>query len=579
MVCPQPHSSFTSSQLGDKIVQTTRQVHFVCGWRLAWVWAILAATAVGSVDANAADPPPQWIVVTAPAFQKAVEPLRRRRAAEGFQVTALATTDVLSKEEIERGDARKLNDAVHNLCRRAKGNTYVLLVGVTAAAAGQDAPATVLPPLTGTIGRMKGRPSDNGYGCLNGDLLPTVAVGRLPARTATEAQQMVEKILAFERDGQQAAWRRSITMLVGNPGVSTVAEQTIANWYISSTAGKVNPAWSLRTIYHIPNSAWFVPDEKLHDKALDYLQRGQAFTCYLGHSNDAGFWSNGARFLDRTDWAGMKVRHGAGVFVTCGCYSCQLDATGRQDHEGYGLAAIRNPAGPVAVAGAVGESYAAAGQLAFNGLLSDFSADKLSDRLGDLWLHLKGGIAKGPLDFMTFMAFDFADGSQGKVPLDVQRKEHNEMWILLGDPAMHLPAVASDFTLDVPQTAAAGSTIKVRGVLPAGMNAARRVRILVERPATGQPNGLEPVPDGPPDVRARAILANHERANNPVLLSQEVNVVDGRFDAQVELPKSLPWPRVVVRAVIAESKLNGMGVATVKIGLSPPAKRSKPGRS
>ena len=32
--------------------------------------------------------------------------------------------------------------------------------------------------------------------------MPTIAVGRLPARSAKEAEQMVRKIIAFERDGQ-----------------------------------------------------------------------------------------------------------------------------------------------------------------------------------------------------------------------------------------------------------------------------------------------------------------------------------------------------------------------------------------
>ena len=563
-------------------MQKSPHAHFASILWFAWGWTILVASTLGCLNAAAAEPSPQWIVVTAPAFQKAIEPLRRHREADGFQVSLLTTTDVLSKEEIERGDARKLSDEIHKRCRQAKGKVYVLLVGVTAATAGQDAQATVLPPLTGTIGRMKGRPSDNGYGCLDAELLPSVAVGRLPARTAAEAQQMVEKILAFERDGQQASWRRSMTLLVGNPGGNSAAEQALSNWYVSntcrSTAEKLHPGWSVRAIYHIPESPWFVPDEKLHDKTLDALQPGQAFTCYLGHSSDAGFWSSGAQFLERADWAHMKPPHGAGVFVTCGCFSCQLDAEGREDHEGYGLAAMRNPAGPVAVVGAVGESYAAAGQLAFNGLLADFSTAKLPDRLGDMWLHLKEGIAKGPLDFFTFTLFDYGDGSNGKVPLDEQRREHTEMWILLGDPALKLPSIAGEITLDAPQAALPGTTIKLRGALPAGMSGARRVRITVERPASGAPQDLEPVPAGPPDVRAKAILANHERANNPVLQSREADVVEGRFDAQFELPKTLPWPRIVLRATVLsataeQEKTNSMGVATVKIDPLTPAKQ------
>ena len=128
----------------------------------------------------------------------------------------------------------------------------------------------------------------------------------------------------------------------------------------------------------------------------------------------------------------------------------------------------------IAFAGAVGESYAAAGQLAFNGMLGDFSATKLPDRLGELWLDLKAGIAKGPLDLLAFTVLDYGDGSQGKIPLDIQRQEHTEMWILLGDPAMRFPAAANEITLDVPKTAAPGTTIDVRGTVAAGLGTASR---------------------------------------------------------------------------------------------------------
>ena len=465
-------------------------------WLLTSCCGIVCIAAFGCSTGFAAEPAPQWIVITAPGLQKAIEPLRRERERQGFQVSVVTTTDLLAKEEIERGDARKLGEAVHQVCRQGHGQAYILLVGATAVGPGKDAQATVVPPLTGTIGRMKDRPTDNAFGCLGSDRLPSIAVGRLPARTAAEAQQMVEKILAFEREGQQASWRRSITLLVGNPGGRSPAERGLANWYVSntcrSTAEKLHPSWNLRAIYHIPESPWYVPDDKLHDKALEYLRQGQAFTCYLGHSGDFGFWSTGTRFIDRTDWASVKVPHGAGVFITCGCYSCQLDSEGREDHEGYGLAAIRNPDGPVAVAGAVGESYAAAGQLAFNGMLGDFSAAKLPDRLGELWLDLKAGIAKGPLDLLTFTIFDYGDGSQGKIPLDIQRQEHTEMWILLGDPAMRLPAVANEITLDVPKTSAPGATIVVRGTVAASAGAASRAdhrRTASQRIAPGSRTG------------------------------------------------------------------------------------------
>ena len=249
---------------------------------------------------------------------------------------------------------------------------------------------------------------------------------------------------------------------------------------------------------------------------MQRLQEGQAFTCYLGHSDDSGFWSEGARFLDRSDWAGLKLAHGAGVFVTCGCFACQIDAAGREEHEGYGLAAIRNPAGPVAVIGASGESYAAAGQLAFTGLLGDLAGPSLPDRLGECFLHLKSGIAKGPMDFFTFTLFDHGDGSNGTVPLAVQRREHLEMWTLLGDPALHLPSVAPEISLEVPPP-----RLPVRQSPCAG-----RYRPDSTRRASASASSVLPAASlricplflwNPVNRRDRALLANQVTANDPVL--------------------------------------------------------------
>ena len=154
--------------------------HSVQLWLFAWWCGIVGLVVFGSSTAVAAEPAPQWIVATAPAFQKAIEPLRLERVTQGFQVSVVTTTDLLTKEEIERGDGRKLSEAVRERCRRGQGQAYILLVGATAAGPGKDAQATVLPPLTGTIGRMKGQPTDNAFGCLGADLL-AVCCRRPPA--------------------------------------------------------------------------------------------------------------------------------------------------------------------------------------------------------------------------------------------------------------------------------------------------------------------------------------------------------------------------------------------------------------
>ena len=70
--------------------------------------------------AQAADPTGQWIVVTAPAFRKAIEPLSAQRKEQGLKVIVLETTDVLTAKQIADGDGAKLRKRVNKLCRDFK---------------------------------------------------------------------------------------------------------------------------------------------------------------------------------------------------------------------------------------------------------------------------------------------------------------------------------------------------------------------------------------------------------------------------------------------------------------------------
>src|SRR5262249_45759556 len=159
-----------------------------------------------------------------------------------------------------------------------------------------------------------------------------------------------------------------------HPGGHSPIERRFGEWFMQMVPSveltKLHPMWSCKSIIHSPGSQLTVPDDALRDVAMRYVQDGQMFTVYLGHSGPDGLWSNGARFLDRKDWSELNAPNGPGIFFSCGCHGCELHG---QLGEGYGLAAIRNPHGPVAVIGAHGESYSAMGYLAVEGLLECLS--------------------------------------------------------------------------------------------------------------------------------------------------------------------------------------------------------------
>jgi hypothetical protein len=514
---------------------------------------ILLSILLGPLPAFAAEKP-QWIVVTAPAFRAALEPLCKQRQAEGMQVVIVQTTAVLDEKEILAGDADKLAARVHKLCKDHEGTSYVLLVGAVEAGKLTDPSKKVVPPLRGTISRMKNQPTDNGYGCLDGERLPTVAVGRFPARSEEEVKQMVEKILAYELDTQPGEWRQRITVLAGVPAFNPLVDRLVESMAMSRFA-RLDPRWSVRAIYHNPSSRFCVPDDQLHDRSLQYVREGQALTLYLGHSWAEGFYAPRTRFMDRKDWAELKIARGPGIFGVFGCNGCQLCG---EDGEGFGIAAMRNPSGPVAVLGSHGICFAAMCQLAADGVLDTVSTGKSPERVAEVLLKLKEGIAQRKMDDLTFKMLDMVDGD-GKISQATQRQEHLEMFLLLGDPALRLPRITESIQLAVTGEVKPGGTITVKGAVPKGLHGSM-VRLALERQLTSDPLDLQSVPREPAAERNKVMLANHERANRFVLSEQRVPAPDGRFEIKLQLPDKLPWPQLLLRAYAVTDRTEALGI-------------------
>jgi hypothetical protein len=337
-------------------------------------------------------------------------------------------------------------------------------------------------------------------------------------------------------------------LFVGHPGGFTPSQKSLAAWFIQSTGTirlkQAYPTWSIRSIFDCPDSPFCLPRDKIEETSIRYLQEGELFSFYLGHSSPQGLWSDGLRYLTREEWAKLKIPRGQGVYFTCSCHACQLEG---KNGEGYGIYAMRNPNGPTAVIGAHDKSYSAMGQLALAGIMPFFSKPPESARLADYWLLVQEGLERGKIEDWIFRVCDMADGSNGLIPLDVQRKEHMEMWMLLGDPALKLTTVLADIRLKTADAAIPGKTITVNGTLPERLKNTK-VCVTLERSLESSPADLPKLPEQPSKARDELMVKNHLRANDFVLTRQVIEPNGIEFSCTLDLPKKLPWPRIVVKA-------------------------------
>jgi hypothetical protein len=544
-------------QAGSSFCHEMTRHLFVAMMMLTLIASHGRAMAAGETQPGA----PLWILVTPPALRSAMETLAQFRASEGFKVAVIEIDKIRDGKRVDEDDATAIQDRIRELCGGGKTNACVLLAG---AMTGSDAAIEMtVPSLRGSHARMKGKQSDHPYGLPGQNGLATIAVGRFPARTADEASQMVQKTIRFETNLPSASWRNRLVLLIGNPGGGPLPEMFVQQT-IGPHLAMLNPIWEVRAIFNASSSRYFMPTERLRDASIRYLEAGELFSFYLGHSGPEGLWSISTNFLSREDWARLKMPEGNGVFFTCGCFACQ---PGDRGSEGYALSAMRNSTGPVAVIGATAESYSAPGQLAVEGLMGGLEKHPFPKRLGEYWLAVQSGLASGKMDEGVFSLYDQADGSGGKIPLATQRLEHLEMWMLLGDPAMSLPLPPVEIDLKAGDTVMPGGRFKVTGHVPKRL-AGAKIHVTLERPLNSTPQGMDPLPANTPEnreSRARIAFANLERANALALVTTEVLAEGEQFVCELTAPLTIPWSNVIVRASAGLNDQFAVGVLSIPV--------------
>jgi hypothetical protein len=196
-----------------------------------------------SVDLRSPNNQADYVVITHQDFREAVEPLVEWRRSQGLSVQVVTITEVYDQFSYGLADPA----AIRELLRYAHANwtkpapQYVLLVGE----ASYDyldnlkGPNKSLVPTYLVDTAFSGQTlSDNWFVCLDEeDVLPDMAIGRLPVSTADEARAIVDKIIGYERSAPPGDWRRRIVLVADSAEASfatqsdLLAEESVPSGY------------------------------------------------------------------------------------------------------------------------------------------------------------------------------------------------------------------------------------------------------------------------------------------------------------------------------------------------------------
>lgn len=285
------------------------------------------------------------------------------------------------------------------------------------------------------------------------DLVPDIAVGRFPCRTAGEVARMVDKVIAYETGAYGQPWFKTFLLAAGD----TYPECLNANWTGSEGEFYADRAAENMTAF-VPIKL-YTSDGTFASKGdvIAAMRSGCGFLYLVGHGSPKQWGNhpyNSTAFIqgpNTNDMVKFRNADRLPVCVVSGCHNCQfdvcliriLDPSLRWKQEfvpecwGERVLSVRN-GGAIASIGATALGYTKEDKTTFAGGINElevafFAAygQNGSLRLGDVWsAAIQWYCTQYPIDWNT------TAGSDGWIDAKVVSS-----WALLGDPSLRIGGI------------------------------------------------------------------------------------------------------------------------------------------
>jgi len=369
----------------------------------------------------AAEEKPLWLAIGPKALVGPLGPLVKKRQAEGLET-------VVSSESIEKA-----------LAATTRRPTFLLLVGDDLP--GKESEVWHLAAKRSELYRWrdvqrKKFASDAAWGDIDGDLIPDMAVGRIPARAPRQVELVVRKILAFERQQPTEAdlalpiWGGSAEY---GPAIDAMATNFLLGM-VHTNAPKWMSLWIISGNPRHPLCGW-PPDQPA--LFTGQIRRGGICGVMMGHANADQFYSmshRGNPIWYTAEAAETDLAEGppAPPLLIFSCESGDFTRPKPCMAEAF----LFFPGGPVATVAATTESHPLTNY--FSGLCLLRATAGPEDRLGTLWLNSQRQAMKTKSFLVERVLRDVEGKLEEKIDVEKLRRDQILMYALLGDPATRL---------------------------------------------------------------------------------------------------------------------------------------------
>jgi len=498
----------------------------------------IAWLALAPVFVTAEEPPPEVIVVCPQSLQAEITPWVEYRRAGGYRVAV--TGEVADGETIRSA----IRDAAAAAKSRGSRLAAILLVGDVAHREDQAKHAVPTHLAKAKINiRWGSEPqiaTDNWYADLDGDDVPDVPIGRFSVDSPNELKQVVAKTIAYEQQSGFGLWRRRLHFIAGVGGFGKLADSVLESGTRYFLTQGIPAAYRSTMTYANWRSPYCPDPSRFRESIIQKHNEGCLFWVYIGHGQKTHLDvmrtpAGGYPILSNRDVPQLTSAQGSPVALFLSCYAGAFD----QPEDCLAEMMLRQESGPVAViAGSrVTMPYAMA---VMGSTMLEECFERRTPTVGQMLLAAKRRMAADDEQTPNRDMLDSIASVISPAPVDLrgERMEHLHLFNLLGDPLLSIrhPQAMEVSTVE---GAAAGEEIEITATSPIAGRC--RIELIVQRDRlTFTPPERNEFRQ---DAQARAATqAVYHRANDPRLVSGDLQVESGEFRTRLTIPAEASGP-------------------------------------
>ncbi len=418
------------------------------------------------------------------------------------------------------------------------------------------------------VGGDKNLATDNPYADVDGDELPDLALGRIPADSAGQLRATLKRIIWYETKADYSQWRRNVHVVAGVGGFGAVADSVIEMTTRKFLGDRI-PGWARVTMTQASTGSHYCPDPiAFSDAVIGKMNAGGMFWVYIGHGHiETLDYMRVSRdfypIMDVRNLPQIDVGKTPPIAIFLACYTGAMDAS----RDSLAERMVLSEKGPIAAVAASRVSGPYGLAMLSNGMLSAFYERRMNT-LGEIVTFAKREAMKelGESDD-TDPSLKMIDAiAQSLSPKDYdlrsERQEHVWQVQLIGDPMLRL-SHPTEMPIEVTKTVAPGGVVEVHG--QSSLDGLMTVELTHRR--TDKRRELDAIGvDWQTDTGRAAYLQRYSAANDGVIVQVQESVqAGGEFAVTLEVPDDMGRGRYSVRAFVASDSRWQAGYAETRV--------------